>query len=72
MFSHFRHPLAKDFLLFILVAMIVSPYLLLGFGFTRKQNTKASMKLTNPSKARYRQFLETPLHDFLLEVDDSA
>jgi hypothetical protein len=64
MFSHFRHPLAKDFLLFILVAMIVSPYLLLGFGFTRKQNTKVSKVLTNPSKARYRQFLETPQHDF--------
>jgi hypothetical protein len=27
-------------LLLIVVAMIVSPYLLLGFGFTRKQDTK--------------------------------
>ena len=72
MFSHFRHPLAKDFLLFILVAMIVSPYLLLGFGFTRKQNTKVSKRHMNPLEASYRHLLETPQHDFPLEVEDSA
>jgi hypothetical protein len=51
MFSYLRHPLAKDFLLFILVAMIVSPYLLLGFDFTRKQNTITSKEIKNPSEA---------------------
>jgi len=52
--------------------MIVSPYLLPGFGFTRKQNTKACKRHMNPLEASYRHPLETPTHDFPLEVEDSA
>ena len=35
------------------------------------QDTKASKELTYPSEAHYRQFLETPPHVSLLEVEDN-